>query len=109
MDIEGNVLYANKAWYETTQVRRGCGAMEWMSAFVLDETANIEEIWKKLTVDKEAVSFETRLRKPWCPPGGLSGECTDFTWILACAYPDLLPDGIRSEGQAMEASCLQVY
>ena len=22
---------------------------------------------------------------------------------------DLLPDGIRSEGQAMEASCLQVY
>jgi hypothetical protein len=44
--------------------------------------------WRKLTIEKEEVSSQLRLKKPWIRREG-PGSVRDTTWILFLAVPQL--------------------
>lgn len=87
-DVEGKLLYANDVWFNVTQCpRQGMQPMEWMNAFHMEEVENAEGIWKTLLEDKKGVTFESRLKRPWLPPGGTDDELINYTWVcLCCTY-----------------------
>ncbi|KAJ8606124.1 hypothetical protein MRB53_041200 [Persea americana] len=84
MDPDGTLVYANDVWHAVTQWPKGdMTPMGWMAAFYMEEVANAETIWTRLTQDKVPVTFESRLRRPWVPPGGDEEDKQHFTWSLA--------------------------
>ena len=48
--------------------------------------------WQKLTVSKEEVTLELRLRKPWIRESN-DGAVPDARWVLFLALPQLDEDG----------------
>jgi hypothetical protein len=51
------------------------------------------EQWKRLTVAKEEVTSELRLKKPWVSQESNESVRRDTTWILFLAIPQLDDEG----------------
>jgi hypothetical protein len=52
-----------------------------------------QEQWKRLTVAKEEVTSELRLKKPWVNQESNESVRRDTTWILFLAIPQLDDEG----------------
>lgn len=66
--------------------------MSWVKYFDLGDGLSVEAMWRQLIVDKNSVTIECRLKKPWRPPGSTrADEGTDFTWVIFSAYPEMNP------------------
>lgn len=69
--------------YDVTQYplenRKGLG---WLDCFYSDEVVKAKHIWKNVVEEKEAVTFESRFKKPWKPPGSLDErDRQSYTWV----------------------------
>ncbi|CZR56710.1 uncharacterized protein PAC_06599 [Phialocephala subalpina] len=94
-DPEGKITWANSQWYEMTGHPRNVDEHSPMS-FVncveqQDRDAFLNE-WQNLTVAKEEVSMELRLKKPWIREDS-GGAVRDAKWILFLALPSVDDDG----------------
>ncbi|KAF8857518.1 hypothetical protein BDZ45DRAFT_623738 [Acephala macrosclerotiorum] len=94
-DPEGKITWANSQWYEMTGHSRNVDEHSPMSFLHCveqqDRDAFLSE-WQTLTVAKEEVSMELRLKKPWIREDN-DGAIRDAKWILFLALPSVDDDG----------------
>lgn len=96
LDSAGKITWANSQWYEMTGHPRNEEEHSPMSFLQLIEQQDHDAFrkqWEKLTVAKEEVSSELRLKKPWVRHDR-SKAAPDATWILFLALPQLDEQGI---------------
>ena len=93
-DEMGNILYANKNWFDLTQhPRDSFYPLSWYSVIHEDDKDVMDEEWAKLGRG-EPVHFELRLKRPFRTPESVNGEpVMGQTWIIASAYADKRDDG----------------
>lgn len=93
-DEMGNILYANKTWFDLTQhPTDGFYPLSWYSVIHEDDKGLMDQEWAKLGRG-EPVHFELRLKRPFVTPETLNGEpVVGDTWIIASAYADKRDDG----------------
>lgn len=92
---DGRITWANSQWYEMTGHSRNEKEHSPMSFLKSIEPQDHEAFrmqWKKLTIDKEEVTTELRLKKPWIRQHH-SKSTRDATWILFLALPQLDENG----------------
>jgi len=92
-DPECKITWANSQWYEMTGHSRNPAEHCPMSFLNCIEQQDHDEFrlqWQKLTVAKEEVTSELRLKKPWMRKE--SNEA-NTTWILFLALPQLDDSG----------------
>jgi PAS domain-containing protein len=99
MDATGKYTYRNQRWYDIFEVAVGeedvMGA--WLNIAFPEDIARCEELFGKLVMHHETISFELKTKMSWIPPLGVSppeSEAVEhFKWILCSAYPELGPNG----------------
>lgn len=93
-DEMGNILYANKNWFDLTQhPRDGFHPLSWYSVIHEDDRGLVDKEWSKVGRG-EPVHFEVRLKRPFFTPERVNGEAVvGDTWIIASAYADKRDDG----------------
>ena len=94
-DPQGTITWANPLWYEMTGHSRNLDEHCPMSFLNFIEQQDHEAFrigWQKLTILREEVSSELRLKKPWIRQE--SAEAVrDTRWILFLALPQLDDNG----------------
>jgi PAS domain S-box-containing protein len=83
----GEMLYANRAWFEITGHEGTIsGPLTWMKSVHDGDQAKLEIEWHKLSVLKQPTSFELRMKKKWHHTDPTTGEYqTGPTYCLASA------------------------
>ncbi|KAI9047233.1 hypothetical protein LZ554_008687 [Drepanopeziza brunnea f. sp. 'monogermtubi'] len=99
LDPEGTITWANSQCYEMTGHSRDPDAhfpMSILSCIELQDREAFKDEWKKLTLAKEEVSMELRLKRPWIQQESNDSvdSVRDTRWILFLAVPQLDNDGI---------------
>jgi hypothetical protein len=94
---KGEMLYANKAWYEQADLPFNTPDMcveNWMS-FIADESvANFAQHWKRLMDDHLPITFECQFRGRWRSFDPATGERLEGArWFLISAFPEYAEDG----------------
>ncbi|KAH8796996.1 hypothetical protein F5882DRAFT_458574 [Hyaloscypha sp. PMI_1271] len=93
-DPEGTITWANPQWYEMTGHSRSQHCpMSILNCIEQQDHFNFHEQWKRLTVAKEEVTSELRLKKPWASQESNESVRRDTTWILFLAIPQLDDEG----------------
>lgn len=99
VDATGQFMYRNERWFEIFQPAKedSHAASAWLKLVGPEDFEFCQDAFKKLMIDKQSVSFELRLNRPWQPPEDLEVDKDDTTahyiWILCSAYPELAEDG----------------
>ncbi|KAJ5050835.1 uncharacterized protein L3040_002704 [Drepanopeziza brunnea f. sp. 'multigermtubi'] len=99
LDPEGTITWANSQCYEMTGHSRDPDAhfpMSILSCIEHQDREAFKDEWKKLTLTKEEVSMELRLKRPWIQQESNDSveSVRDTRWILFLAVPQLDDDGI---------------
>jgi PAS domain S-box-containing protein len=83
----GEMLYANRAWFEITGHEGTLsGPLTWMKSVHEGDQAKLEIEWHKLSVLRQSTSFEVRMKKKWQHTDSTTGEYqTGPTYCLASA------------------------
>lgn len=54
-----------------------------------EEAAKIARIWETVLEEKQAVTYESKLSKPWRPPGSIDDtDVQDHTWVTSLMFPN---------------------
>jgi PAS domain-containing protein len=87
---DGLALSANALWRELTQLDVGSSQVSWEDVLVEGEVAPVFEAWERLIVDKQPITVQTRINKPWRAPDLDANGNLQFgiTHILLAMYPD---------------------
>jgi signal transduction histidine kinase len=94
-DPEGTITWANPQWYEMTGHSRDPDQhypMSILNCIEQQDHAAFHDQWRRLTVAKEEVTSELRLKKPWIRQES-NEPVRDTTWILFLALPQLDDEG----------------
>jgi PAS domain S-box-containing protein len=94
-DPDGKITWANSQWYEMTGHSRNKtehGPMSFLNFIEQQDHEAFRVQWEKLSVAKEEVTSELRLKKPWIRQER-TGAVQDTTWVLFLALPRLDEDG----------------
>lgn len=94
-DPEGAINWANSQYYEMTGHSRNLaehGPMSFLNFIDQQDHEEFSRLWEKLSVAKEEVSSELRLKKPWIRQER-NEAVRDATWILFLALPQLDDNG----------------
>jgi PAS domain S-box-containing protein len=93
-DLLGNVLYANRPWYEFSGfIPEAMGAISWMDAVLEEDRCKLEEAWEKITVDSIPWTFEFRTKIAFTGSARNPHMRADHRTGLCAAYPDFADDG----------------
>jgi signal transduction histidine kinase/CheY-like chemotaxis protein len=94
-NIKGDVVYANKSWYEFSGVNpNSLSRLAWVDTVVIEDKHILEETWTKVTVHKVPHTFQCRSRQSFQAFSERIGEMSAPHKTGYCvAYPDLDEDG----------------
>ncbi|KUJ17359.1 uncharacterized protein LY89DRAFT_733212 [Mollisia scopiformis] len=91
---EGTITWANPLFYEMIGHPRNLeenSPMSFLNCVEQQDRQKFHEAWEKLTVAREEISMELRLKKPWIEDK--EGAVRDAKWILFLALPQVSVDG----------------
>jgi PAS domain S-box-containing protein len=89
-DHEGRITYCNDAWYEITRVPKEPERTDkWMDFVKEEDQWIIQEHWKALVENADAINIEFRFKTPWEDRSGNKGD----TWVLFSAFPETYEEG----------------
>lgn len=90
-DHAGRITYCNDTWYEISRVPKDPQKTDrWMDYVNKDDQNLIEDHWKQLVENADAINIEFRFKTPWSDRNGNKGD----TWVLFCAFPEKYEDGM---------------
>ncbi|KAF2637356.1 hypothetical protein P280DRAFT_406875 [Massarina eburnea CBS 473.64] len=90
-DHVGRITYCNDTWYEISRVPKNfSGTDKWMEYAQEEDQKLIQEQWKQLVENADAINIEFRFKTPWSDRNGNKGD----TWVLFCAFPEKFQDGM---------------
>ncbi|PSK34806.1 Hybrid signal transduction histidine kinase K [Elsinoe australis] len=91
VDGEDQVIYANRAWREQTQLHDEIQmASDWIKAVAPDSRATVEKAWKRVVEEKCPQVFEAQLTSPKAATDDAASEKTPkLRWILCSAFPEV--------------------
>jgi PAS domain S-box-containing protein len=93
-DLVGNVVYANRPWYEFSGfIPEAMGVISWMDAVLEEDRCKLEEAWEKITVDHIPWTFEFRTKIGFTGSPRNPHMRADHRTGLCAAYPDFADDG----------------
>jgi len=87
---DGLALSANALWRELTQLDVGSSQVNWEKVLVEGEVKHVFEAWGQLIAEKQPITIQTRINKPWRAPDLDADGNPQFgiTHILLAMYPD---------------------
>jgi PAS domain S-box-containing protein len=89
-DDEGRITYCNEAWYEITRVPKEPEKTDkWIDYVKDDDQWIVQEHWKGLVDNADAINIEFRFKTPWEDRNGNKGD----TWVLFSAFPETYEGG----------------
>lgn len=91
VDGEDQVIYANRAWREQTQLHDEIPmASDWIKAVAPESRATVEKAWKRVVEEKCPQVFEAQLTSPKAATDNAASEKTPkLRWILCSAFPEV--------------------
>ncbi|PVI06725.1 hypothetical protein DM02DRAFT_513872 [Periconia macrospinosa] len=90
-DHAGRITYCNDTWYEISRVPKDPEKTDrWMEYVHEEDQSLIQDHWKQLVENADAINIEFRFRTPWSDRNGNKGD----TWVLFCAFPEKYEDGM---------------
>ncbi|CAI6339440.1 unnamed protein product [Periconia digitata] len=90
-DHAGRITYCNDTWYEISRVPKDPQKTDrWMDYVNEEDQSLIEDHWKQLVENADAINIEFRFKTPWSDRNGNKGD----TWVLFCAFPEKYEDGM---------------
>jgi PAS domain S-box-containing protein len=90
-DHAGRITYCNDTWYEISRVPKEPEKTDkWMEYVREEDQKLIQEQWKQLVDNADAINIEFRFKTPWSDRSGNEGD----TWVLFCAFPEKYEDGM---------------
>ncbi|KAH8649611.1 hypothetical protein BGZ60DRAFT_196731 [Tricladium varicosporioides] len=95
LDDQGTITWANPQWYEMTGHPRNAEEhypMSFLNSIEIQDHKAFRTGWESLTIAKEEVTAEFRLKKPWVTQDH-DKPVRDSTWILFLGIPQLDGDG----------------
>jgi PAS domain S-box-containing protein len=84
-DSKGRITYSNETWWEISHHPRGEDSADtWMESVKDEDREVLNTVWRRLVVQKHAITHEFRFKEPWMDRNGSKGD----TWVLMSAYPE---------------------
>jgi hypothetical protein len=95
--VEGELLYANKAWYDQAELPFNVSNMsveKWVPLVTEESLGNFQHHWAKLIEHKKSVTFECQFKSRWRSVNSTTGEVLEGPrWFLISALPEFGEDG----------------
>lgn len=95
---EGQLLYANKAWFAQADLpyaTAGLSVDKWTPLVTESSLANFERHWGRLMVSQKPVTFEVEFKARWRQENPDTGEVLEGQrWFLISAFPEFDEDGV---------------
>lgn len=93
LDNQGRVVFANDLWRQYTGIpeERDQEPMGFMAVLDMTQVQDVEGIWSKLTVEHQAISYETRMLQAFTLNGSVD-EKSEPPWIMCHAFPEVNPE-----------------
>lgn len=92
-DLDGNIVYANRPWYEFTGLTELVEGMAWQDAVLDEDRDKLKEAWQKITLERVPWTFEFRTRIPFTGSTRNPHLRAEHRTGLCAAYPDFADDG----------------
>jgi PAS domain-containing protein len=93
----GELLYANKAWYEQAELPFLAANMtveKWIPLVTEESLGNFQRNWAKLIEHQQPVTFECQFKSRWRSVNSVTGEVLEGPrWFLISALPEFGDDG----------------
>jgi len=90
LDNEGRIVFANDLWRRYTGISEDKDQvpMGFMSVLDMSQVQDVEGIWAKLTVEHQAISYETRMLQAFTLSGSVD-ENKEPPYIMCQAFPEV--------------------
>ncbi|KAJ8129547.1 hypothetical protein O1611_g4085 [Lasiodiplodia mahajangana] len=87
-DHQGHITYSNDMWWDISRHNRSESVNNWMQSVKDEDRPALEAVWKRLVLEKIAITHEFRFK---CSrhEGGIIID----TWVLMSAYPEKDSEG----------------
>jgi PAS domain-containing protein len=95
--IGGELLYANKAWYDQADLpflATNLTVEKWIPLVTEESLGNFQDNWAKLIEHKQPVTFECQFKSRWRSVNSTTGEVLEGPrWFLISALPEFGENG----------------
>jgi len=93
LDNEGRVVFANDLWRQYTGMpeERDQEPMGFTSVLDMSQVQDVEGIWRRLIVEHQPISYETRMLQAFTLDGSID-QNKERPWIMCHAFPEVNPE-----------------
>lgn len=89
---DGEIVYCNPAWWTMTGFDpKNTAKLAWLDCFLAEDMDAARDVFRKLTQARTAITFETRMNKPWVSPD--ESMSLPYSWFLCSTTPQFKEDG----------------